>query len=185
MTGPGQADTLLAHGTDPNEAPDYHRLDDVSDTHYKWRPLAIAAADGDMAVARLLLDDGARPDDPGNPKCDTALTLAAQNGSVAMLRLLVAHGAKVNDAEGNSFAPDGSHAIWKAIGCNRPDAVAFLLQHGANANAYDTDRYAGKEWGGDHSFGQSVFDFANENAEYGHDTRILTLLQQAGAKDSP
>lgn len=116
-----------------------------------------AASSGNIEVARLLLDHGAKIDgsnqskllmaavhssqtstvafllrNGANPNCEdqirgNVLSLAAANGHVKIIKLLLDHGAKIN--VGDRF---GSTPLLQAASAGNPDAVALLLRHGAD-----------------------------------------------------
>ena len=104
---------LLAHHVDVEE------LDDVND-----RPLLVAARKGDAAVARLLLDAGAKPDARNDLK-KTALMAAVS--STEVMQLLLDRGAQVNAVDQSGYTP-----LFYAA--DNPAAVRFLLAHGAAVN---------------------------------------------------
>jgi ankyrin repeat protein len=63
------------------------------------------------------------------------MSLAATNGNAAMLRALLDAGA-----DPNSATPGGETALMTAARTGRPDAVALLLDRGANVNAASAGR---------------------------------------------
>jgi ankyrin repeat protein len=120
----------LAHGVDPNKFPnDDEAVGDELDS----AALCLAARNGNIAIANLLIDHRADPniDDgwDGHP-----LTAAAATDDVTMLHLLVQRGAKINDSS------NGSSALWRAAVSGNRKAEKWLLDHGANPNttAYTT-----------------------------------------------
>lgn len=89
-----------------------------------------AAAEGHLAIVRLLVDAGAALDHPHAASGDTALTIAAFAGRNNVVRLLVSAGANVN-ARNN----EGISALMVAAGrCSR-EVVIDLLQSGADIRA--------------------------------------------------
>lgn len=72
---------LLAAGANPNAA-----------SHGGWRPVAQAAAHGDLGILKSLLDHGADPG-PRNDEGKSALALALEKGQEGAAALLRARGA--------------------------------------------------------------------------------------------
>jgi ankyrin repeat protein len=81
--------------------------------------LCVAAADGLLALMRLLLDSGADP----NARGGLPLVLGVDGGHLEAVRLLLEHGA----------SPDALHgeAMRLAVFYGRQDIVQLLQQHGA------------------------------------------------------
>lgn len=81
--------------------------------------LCVAAADGSVALMRLLLDSGADP----NARGGLALTLAVDGGHLEAVRLLLESGS----------LPDALHgeAYRLAVFHERHDIASLLLQYGA------------------------------------------------------
>ena len=93
-----------------------------------FTPLLFAARHGDAGSARLLLDAGARIDDPAADG-NSALVIAAMSGHARLAELLLERGADPNAAGA------GYTALHAAV--LRADAglVRALLAHGADPNA--------------------------------------------------
>jgi ankyrin repeat protein len=120
------------------------------------RPLNAAAADGRVAVARLLLDAGADPNLPDSwkamPPNGTPLENACRKGHLEVAKLLVDRGADVD--------MKGLHTpLWTAASCGHSDVVEFLLHAGA-------------------LFDQSAFGQAVSRGE----PKTVALLLEAGTK---
>jgi ankyrin repeat protein len=98
---------LLARGADPN-----------GPGGEEWTNLSISCARGDEAMARLLLESGAEPDD------NDSLYHSVEPVDDACQRLLLAHGATVQ----------GTNALWHALDFERYDRVRLLLEHGGDPN---------------------------------------------------
>ncbi|MDX6630060.1 MAG: hypothetical protein QOH00_2306 [Gaiellales bacterium] len=98
---------LLARGADPN-----------GPGGEEWTNLSIACARGDAALARLLLDAGADPND------NDSLYHSVEPRDDACLRLLLERGAKV----------PGTNALWHALDYDRFERVRILLEHGGGPN---------------------------------------------------
>jgi ankyrin repeat protein len=96
---------------------------------------------------------------------DEALVWACKSGRIAVLARLVEAGARL-DADPYRGTP----LIWAAV-CNRPEAVAWLLDHGADINQKAT-------FGGlSHGQGITALHMA---AQYGQ-LEVVRLLVERGA----
>ena len=73
---------------------------------------------GDAALARLLLESGAEPND------NDSLYHSLDPADDACTRLLLEHGAQVT----------GTNALWHALDYDRPERVRLLLEHGGDPN---------------------------------------------------
>ena len=91
-----------------------------------FNPLLVAAKDGDLVVARLLLEYGASVDARVRSGT-TALGLAARQGSAEMVRLVLSRGASVN-----ACSKSGTTALMLASSCGHAEAVRALLEAGAD-----------------------------------------------------
>ena len=79
-----------------------------------------------LPLAELLLAAGADPHD------GVTLPLAAGLADLPVLELLLRHGADVDQP----WATDGSASLYSILGwADTPDGVAWLLEHGADANS--------------------------------------------------
>ena len=96
---------LLARGADPN-----------GPGGEEWTNLSIACTRGDAALAQLLLEAGADPND------NDSLYHSADPPDDACMRLLLAHGATVA----------GTNALWHALDYERLEPVRLLLEHGGD-----------------------------------------------------
>lgn len=86
--------------------------------------LSVAATDGHFEWVKFCLESGA---DPNKDKVDEHLSVlasAAENGHIDVMELLLAHGAVLH----------GSGAIVQAAEAGEREAVAFLLDKGADIN---------------------------------------------------
>jgi ankyrin repeat protein len=100
-------------------------------TTYGWRPLMMAAANGQTEVARLLLKAGAFLDAASDQ--DTAMTWAAAEGRIETLRFLLEQGANPN----GPTHPEMSRALWTAVSYDRSEVIRLLAQHGADLEVMD------------------------------------------------
>ena len=97
-----------------------------------WRTLVLALALGlPFLPARAWDEVLLRTIGPGKAAGDLLATAAA-NGDIVRLHQLLARGIAV-DAP-NYATPANSPALWVAVRAARPEAVAFLLQRGADPN---------------------------------------------------
>jgi len=85
--------------------------------------LMMAALKGRLEEAQLLLDRGARVNQPGW----NALHYAATGPDVKLVALMLAHGAELE-----AGSPNGSTALMMAAQYGSEASVALLLQRGAN-----------------------------------------------------
>ncbi|KAJ6784959.1 hypothetical protein PWT90_01758 [Aphanocladium album] len=90
--------------------------------------IAAAAGAGSLGIVRLLAENGANVDFPGE---ETALYAAAQGGHLDVVRFLLANGADVH-LHFRSFHQRGT-PIHAAVTNGHLEAVQTLLDHGANA----------------------------------------------------
>ena len=101
------ARSLIERGADPN-----------GPGGEEWTSLSIACSRGDAALARLLLDAGAEPDD------NDSLYHSIEPGDDACTRLLLERGASVT----------ATSALWHALDYDRIERVRLLLEHGGDPN---------------------------------------------------
>jgi len=125
-----------------------------------YTPLQLAAAKGQLTVAKYLLDHGA--DVNGRNRYRTALYAAAENGHKAMVELLLARGADVNAfrslyqavskgfnevaevllanrADVNLAGVNGESPLDAAARTGNTELVQSLIRHGADVNAKDVN----------------------------------------------
>lgn len=122
-------------------------------------PLIVAALVGDTDAAKLLIDQGANvtaKDEQGT----TALHYAAMSGALGLVKLLINKGADVN-----AQAKGGDTVLSNAVEGQNLELVRVLLDHGADPNLSQKSE-------------ETVLGTAKR---YG-DPKIITLLQNAGAK---
>jgi ankyrin repeat protein len=118
-------------------------------------PLHAVVQSKSYDVAALLLSAGADPNigmeldrgtscapfSGGQPSHETPLQLAAQSADVRMLGLLLSKGAAINsrDANGGTALHDAVSAGDEDTMAQRLDTVRFLLAHGADVNAKNSE----------------------------------------------
>ncbi|KAK5637673.1 hypothetical protein RRF57_013388 [Xylaria bambusicola] len=90
--------------------------------------LEIAARNGNVDMAKYLLDAGAVFEPPNRLKGPTALQLAATNGNLAIAKLLISRGANINSVPSEEW---GCTALEWAARKGKLDMVQFLLDMGA------------------------------------------------------
>lgn len=88
-------------------------------------PLMLAALKGDLAAAQMLLDRGAKVNQPGW----SALHYAATGPEPKLVQLLLDRGAEINAA-----SPNGSTPLMMAAQYGSEDSVSLLLAVGADVN---------------------------------------------------
>ena len=86
-----------------------------------------ASSRGHLDVVQMLLEAGAKIDEPRTQDGTTPLFDAVQGGHLHIVRLLVEAGARKD-----AVADDGSTPLCLAAELNRLDIVQFLLERGAD-----------------------------------------------------
>ncbi|GBP96779.1 Transient receptor potential channel pyrexia [Eumeta japonica] len=114
---------LLEAGADPN----YHESFGLS-------PLHIAAFNGSVECASLLLTGGADPDFA--PRCLAPLHCAAFGNSVKVARLLISHGASVHTAEHISSGDNG--LLQCAVRAGSVKCLELFVSHGVNVDSIES-----------------------------------------------
>lgn len=97
---------------------------------YMKPPIVQAAANGDIPMVKLLLEGGARLDNP--PSRDSALIEASDAGHVEMVRFLLDRNMRVDQQDGNGNTP-----LMLASTMGHAKVVELLLARGANPNCTD------------------------------------------------
>ncbi len=93
-------------------------------------PLHIAARQGQTAVAKLLIANGAYVDEAEASDLHTPLYDAAKNGHISVAQLLLTEGANVN-----ARAAKGNTPLLVAACSGHVDVVKLLLSNGADVHA--------------------------------------------------
>lgn len=106
-------------------------------------PLDLAAYQNDIALARLLLERGARPNRPHRaPQQESALELALRTphgDPFEMVQLLVKHGADMNaQTEGAEADPGSTVQLVAVRGCY-PQILTYLQERGAAPHPVSAD----------------------------------------------
>jgi uncharacterized protein len=94
-----------------------------------------AAYRDDLAMVRLLIQAGAKPDVRSRLGDITPLYMAAKNGNAAIVELLLNAGATLDPRTST-----GSTPLMMAAAAGSTDAVKLLLDRGADANARDLNQ---------------------------------------------
>ena len=90
-------------------------------------PLMLAASQGQLGVAHILVEAGATIDCAGTDR--TVLVVAAQMGHLDVVEFLVSCGAEIDKHDGLGTTP-----LFEAVTKGHIDVVCFLVRNGANAN---------------------------------------------------
>ena len=140
-------------------------------------PLHAAAAAGDSATCRSLLDAGAEvnasadsddQDDEGQSIGETPLMLAAQEGHTETCRLLISAGAEVN-----AFTRTADTPLMMAAMNGHPATCALLLECGARVR--DVDRW------GNSALHYAIGNCINDVFDTPTCMALVTCLIKAGA----
>ncbi len=120
-------------------------------------PLMFSAMGGSVEVARVLLKNGAKVNRPGW----TALHYCAAAGKTAMCQFLLDQGADID-----ARAPNGTTPLMMAVREGHFDTVRLLVWEVADVSIRNAAGATALQW-----------------AERAKREDIVTLLQQAGARD--
>ena len=107
---------------------------DVEDANFSNRTaLHVAVETGNVEIARMLLDAGAKINALTTAK-ETALLMIDKDATPELVRLLIERGANVNAQN-----EEGETALMKAADDENLEIVRFLLDGGANPNLKNSD----------------------------------------------
>lgn len=95
--------------------------------------IVLAVTARSLDIVKILIENGARPDDRSKKDETSALTLAAANGDLEIVTYLLDHNADI-DLPGALRET----ALIKATRALHMDVVKLLLERGANAEETDT-----------------------------------------------
>lgn len=116
------ATRLIKGGADPNNT-----------NNTGSSPLILACRFGHLNVVRVLLNNGAKIEEPKTPKGRTPLMVAcAYSSGITIIKLLVEKGANIN-----ATANDKSTPLMLAARMAKADVVEYLVSKGADVNAKD------------------------------------------------
>lgn len=127
---------------------------------YMQSALSNAAGAGNLEVTEMLLQAKAKPELPGLVL--TPMMFGAFAGNTDLIRLLVRYKADVNYASKDT----GQSALTSAIIAGKPEAVAVLIELGANVNQKAPDG-----------------DTPLKMAKNGDQDDVVAMLKAAGAKE--
>jgi cytohesin len=96
-------------------------------------PLHIAAYDGTITIAKMLVSKGAKVDCRDYYAC-TPLHKAAYKGNIEMVQFLIDNGADINAKNASKVTP-----LHYACSNGKYETVKYLLSKGADVNARDED----------------------------------------------
>ena len=120
----------------------------------------MAVAARSLDVVKLLIDNGARPDDKSKKDETTALTLAAANGDAEIVTYLLDHKADIDQPGALRET-----ALIKAVRLQRIEIVKLLLDRGADREETDAG-------------GATAIEIAERNGS----SAIVSLLKKAKPK---
>ncbi|MEQ1863126.1 MAG: ankyrin repeat domain-containing protein [Micropepsaceae bacterium] len=122
--------------------------------------IVLAVAARSLDVVKLLIDNGARPDDKSKKDETTALTLAAANGDAEIVTYLLDHKADIDQPGALRET-----ALIKAVRLQRIEIVKLLLDRGADREETDAG-------------GATAIEIAERNGS----SAIVSLLKKAKPK---
>ena len=130
---PAILDLLLRRGADPR-----------AKNKAGWTALHAAAYSGNPEITRMLIEHGADADPKNSYEGRTPLIWSAASAKPEVIRLLVERGASVDARE--TLAGSTPLICAAANQDGDPEAVRFLLQHGANASVKDRAGATALDW---------------------------------------
>ncbi|MDQ7010256.1 MAG: ankyrin repeat domain-containing protein [Mariprofundaceae bacterium] len=170
-------------------------------------PLTLAAMNGNVAVARALIESGADVNFVNEKSGATALQMAISQGKVEAARALIESGADVNagrylgmpplhlaasagrteiaklliaaGADLNARDDTGATPLEKAVHMRRKKIVEALVAAGADVNSKSSGGTSAKKGKRESGGGATVMDLASATGDPG----IMETLRKAGAKE--
>lgn len=94
--------------------------------------IVLAVAERNLEIVKLLVENGARPDDRSKKDETSPLTLAASNGDLEIVTYLLDHKADIDQTGALRET-----ALIKAARAHQNDVIKLLLERGANADETD------------------------------------------------
>lgn len=138
---------------------------DVNNFSEEWlSPLHFAAYNNHVHVGKLLVKHGCKLSHPG---VVSPLHLAVAQGHVSMVEFLLRSGIDPNDRDER-----GATALHYACSFLQPGVVSSLIEHGANPNAKDNDRFSPLIY-----LLRNECQSVDENTFYWHETCDTKLIQ--------
>lgn len=122
--------------------------------------IVLAASQRKLDLVKLLIENGARPDDKSKIDQTTALTLAASNGDLEIVVYLLDHKADIDQTGALRET-----ALIKAVRSMRIDVTKLLVERGANVEETD-------------STGATPLDIAQRNGS----SELVGILKKATSK---
>jgi ankyrin repeat protein len=122
--------------------------------------IVLAVSARNLDLVKLLIENGARPDDKSKTDETTALTLAAANGDLAIVMFLLDHKADIDEPGALRET-----AIIKAVRAQRNDVAKLLVERGADLDETD-------------STGATALDIAQSNGS----SDLVNALKKAKPK---
>lgn len=94
--------------------------------------IVLAVAQRNLEIVKLLVENGARPDDRSKKDETSPLTLAASNGDLEIVTYLLDHQANIDQTGALRET-----ALIKAARAHQNDVIKLLLDRGANVDETD------------------------------------------------
>lgn len=127
----------------------------------KFGCLEIAAQEGLLEIAQLLVEAGADPNERFL-RGQTALRISARNGRIELIKYFISKGCEVD-----TKADDGATPLEAAASKGHLDIVKLLLENGANINHQDNDKDSPLGEAAKHGFIEVVDFLLSKGADTG------------------